>query len=410
VAVVGLLALRTAAKLNVPGAPDDTHWAMRDFRDAVYGPVVAFLAGVNPYAPAEYLAFFPAGNTFPLYAPHTLLLHLPFALLPLVPAEALYFLVTVALVVVIAIQTLGACRLAATPARVLALATAVLLSRPGHWNLLLGQYAVTMTVGAYLALVNGDRRPGWAGAGLALTAMKPTFGVPLAILLLARGDRWTVAIGVALAGVLSTIALAHLAYATGDLAAVLASIPANYAAFAADPNVDPLTTPYRPDVAALIAPLTGWRPGPLGGLAIAAVVLGTAALAVRRARSKGGAARHASTTIICLGVVSSVYHQSYDLVLLTLPLTAVAAGRWPTSGTPRWAIAALLACPMANYLASGSVLEALRLPDGLRAAVGAINAAALLAAFALAIGAVRSRMPAAHEARPAHARAVVNGL
>src|ERR1700752_362320 len=139
-AVAGLLAYRATTKLNVPGAPDQGRWVMKDFRDAIYCPVVTFLAGRNPYDPAELRQTCAAGNSFPLYAPHTLVLHLPFGMMPLVAAELLYFLVTVALTAVVALLAPRACGFEPTAARLFGLGAALLASRPGHWNLLLGQY------------------------------------------------------------------------------------------------------------------------------------------------------------------------------------------------------------------------------------------------------------------------------
>src|SRR5436190_14324396 len=90
--------LRTA---DEPRHPVRT--AMCDFQDVVYYPARAALAGVNPYdarspeAGGAYFSRFPAGNSFPVYAPLIFIPSLPFAMLPLVPAEILYWLVSVTL-------------------------------------------------------------------------------------------------------------------------------------------------------------------------------------------------------------------------------------------------------------------------------------------------------------------------
>src|SRR5689334_22340653 len=75
-----------------------TRTAFCDFQDVVYYPARAAMAGINPYdaRPAEqggeYYSHVPAGNSFPLYAPLIFVASLPFALLPLGTAEALYWL------------------------------------------------------------------------------------------------------------------------------------------------------------------------------------------------------------------------------------------------------------------------------------------------------------------------------
>ena len=76
---------RTIDRFVVPDEPAAAAWGFIDFRDAVYYPVVAFLDGTNPYDPTAYRATYPVGNIFPVYTPVTLLVHLPFGMLPFVP-------------------------------------------------------------------------------------------------------------------------------------------------------------------------------------------------------------------------------------------------------------------------------------------------------------------------------------
>ena len=80
-AVVSLVAVRTFRELGLLGVPRDARHGMQDFRDAVYYPVVSLLEGRNPYDAADHLARYPVGSKFSLYAPLTLLLHLPLGLL-----------------------------------------------------------------------------------------------------------------------------------------------------------------------------------------------------------------------------------------------------------------------------------------------------------------------------------------
>src|SRR5438045_2274742 len=80
--------------------PDNPHHPTRsafcDFQDVVYYPTRAALAGVNPYDSrpddegGQYFARFPAGNSFPLYAPLIFVVSLPFAMLELTAAEIVY--------------------------------------------------------------------------------------------------------------------------------------------------------------------------------------------------------------------------------------------------------------------------------------------------------------------------------
>ncbi|MFN8644343.1 MAG: hypothetical protein U0802_22805 [Candidatus Binatia bacterium] len=131
-AVAGLLALRAWHLVNEPGAPSHERWVLQDFRDAIYYPVVAALDGVNPYDVPAYRSRYPVGQEFPVYSPLTLLLHLPYGLLPYRAAEAAYVAVTLALTLLLAGVSLRLAGAAARADRVLILAALLLLSRPGR--------------------------------------------------------------------------------------------------------------------------------------------------------------------------------------------------------------------------------------------------------------------------------------
>src|SRR6185295_2450313 len=124
----------------------------------------------------------PVNSPFPPYLPASLLFHLPFGLLSFPVAEWVHYALTVALMPVLALLALRLAGLVETPARIFAVAALLLASRPGHWNLILGQPTVTLVVGVYVALLLAPRWPVWAGVGLAVSTLKPTFGLPLAVL------------------------------------------------------------------------------------------------------------------------------------------------------------------------------------------------------------------------------------
>src|SRR5204862_193921 len=107
-------------RLRPVDRPDDPVFtAMADFQDVVYYPARAALAGINPYdaRPKDrggiYLARFPAGNNFPVYAPLLFVLSLPLALLPLTIAEAMYWLLNVGLLLLFSSAVLRVCRMPA---------------------------------------------------------------------------------------------------------------------------------------------------------------------------------------------------------------------------------------------------------------------------------------------------------
>lgn len=168
------------------GAP----WVMTDFYSGGYYPVRALLDGENPYDRARFLELYPVADGFPPYLPVTLALHLPFGLLPRAPAAAAYFATTIALTLVLAWSALrlgGGGGREINVAAVLLAAAIILATRPGHWNLMAGQRTLLYVLGTCAAVRFLRERPLLARLGLALAMIKPTFGVPLAILMLAAG-------------------------------------------------------------------------------------------------------------------------------------------------------------------------------------------------------------------------------
>jgi hypothetical protein len=387
--VVGVLAQRAATRVNIPGRLEGQRWVLQDFRDAVYYPVAAFLHGRNPYDQDAQARMYPVGQSFPLYLPMTLVVHLPFGLLPQAESGAVYFVATLALTAALAVLAIGGVGIPVSAAGVLGLATLLLLSRPGHMNLLLGQVTAQVAIGACMALRWARTRPLLAGLGLALSALKPTYGVPLAVLMLfGRDDRTAVLVGTVAAVVLSLVAAVPLAQGAGGVAAFVSSLGSSGAAFAAEDTSNAWASFARIDVTALLARVMGRAPDRWMELGLGLVIIGAAILGLRRLR---GDARPPTVQLgvglVCLTVLIATYHQAYDSLLLAQPAMALGAGRWGrgavASPVLRWTVLALLAVPAVNYLASSTMAAQLRPGGAAWLAVTAANPMALLAAWAL---------------------------
>ena len=317
VARVGLLS--TAGGIRVGAS-----WAMTDFYSAAYNPVHAVLEGQTPYD---------RDSTFPPYAPLQLVVHLPFALLPPHAAAITYFLFTVALTIALAVLTLRLARVELKPEHVLALAGAVLLSRPGHWTLLLGQVSILLTVLTYLILVYERSKPTWAGWALCGVLLKPTFGVPVALLLWAWGRRKIAALGVGLAVLVNLPLIALFAEREGGIGALMRAARGGYSGWQAISDVNPATSNTRTDAVSLISrfvgsPLSNVEQGILSGciLLLAALVLW------QLAKDQTEPARNVAVSLICLATSLIGFHRGYDLVLLTAPFVmAMRANSMPKS-------------------------------------------------------------------------------
>ena len=393
-AVTGLLAARTLRLLNVPGDPamDATRWALCDFRDAVYYPAVSLLDGGNPYG-TSFSSTYPVASALAPYLPLILLVHLPFALMPYTVAEGVHFVLTLGLTLVLAALALELAGLKRTGARVLGLGALLLLSRPGHWNLVLGQPTLPVAIGAYLALRWSDERPGLASVGLAMAFGKPSFGLPLAVVMLARRDLRVVVTGMAIAAGVSAAVVVALVVRAG-LGPFLDDVRGGFMlwATALDPFANTVAFYGAIDAVVLLSRPMG-RELELGEqLVVATVVLAIAGLAIRRLAARPEPeARVRSLSIGVLAVLLAVHHQAYDCLLLAPTGVAVATGpgRLEPAGRAglRLVLLALLIVPSLNYLASNTAIAGLGITHTWAFALCSADGAALSAALLLASGA-----------------------
>jgi hypothetical protein len=408
-AAVAVVSLRVWTHLNVPGEPHVPRYALQDFRDAVYYPALAFVHGENPYDQPPYMAAYPVGDGLAPYSPLTLFLHAPITFLPYRAAELVYYGVSVALTVALGALALALCGVRLTVARVAALGAALLLSRPGHWNLFNGQVTLQVVLPMLVALWCARDRPLLAGVALAVTTFKPTYGLPLAALLAFRGEWRPVIVGGVVAGAFTTLVLVRLVTAAGGVAPFVAAIQSSYAARGLETRKQPEHSPYRVDVVALAGRLLGRSPTIAETLVLTAATLAVAAFGLRRTRRRGAAvldgagvldgarggfdrdARVHAASIASLGILACCYHQQYDLVVLALPLAALVwrADAWPWRGHPmvRAAALALVVVPLVNYLGSGTGIATLGLSSSALLAASSLDNLALLALLAIFVAA-----------------------
>ena len=401
-AVTALLAARTLRILNVPGDPamDGTRWALCDFRDAVYYPAVSLLEGRNPYG-ESFSQTYPVGSALAPYLPSMLLVNVPFGLMDLQVAEAVHFLLAVALTLVLAGLGLELAGLKRTSARVFALGALLLSSRPGQWNLILGQPTLQVALGAYLALRWSDDRPWLAALALSVAFGKPSFGLPLAVVMLARGNARVALAGTAIAGGVSAAVVAVLVARSG-FAAFLADVHAGFALWEAalDPFANSVAFYGSIDAGALFSRALGREISLPEQLVVTAVVLAIAALAIRRLGLRPEPdARVRSLSLAALAVVVSVHHQAYDWLLLapTMIAAATGPGRLEPRGHDRLRLVllGLLSVPALNYLASNTALTGLGITGALEFVVCSANGVALAGALGIASAAALAEPPPA---------------
>ncbi len=392
VLALGLPLFRLTRLSSAGGFSLKANWAMVDFRASVYYPAVAFLNGDNPYDHEQSLVRYRAGGAFPVYLPAILLVNLPFGLMSEACAAMAFFLCTIALTMVVALMAVRMSGLPGGAALVLTVASVMILSRPGHMNLLLGQNTLLYVIGTYLAINFAETSPSWSGLGVSLACLKPTFGIPVVLLMLVQKRFRAIFYATGFVALMNLPPLLILIYNSGGVAPFLQSLVSNFGAWAHDPDIDPLTSPLLVNVSGVVSRLAGRPLGTVGEASILLVLLGVAAVALRVLVGQNGReARALATTVVALAALTAIHHQPYDLLLLTLPCVALLGRRFPPAFyTPKlyWSLVVLLAVLAFNYVATFSGVTALGLSGLPLRLVTEVNPIALLALFVLVVSAV----------------------
>jgi hypothetical protein len=392
-------AMRPSWQVPLPTMANRPEVRMQDFRDALYFPIQELLAGGNPYDPAVMFAHWPVRQGFNLYQPYHLVLHMPFAL-PGYRVGAVAFTV-LGLLLLVVLAAMAARRLSVRAPVPLALATAAIaallvLSQVGKAQLYLGQVNPLVVVGAAGALLARHSHPRLAAVALAVAWLKPQFGIPLAILLFARGSRRVALGGTAIAAVASLPVVVLLVLRGGGIGPFVEAIHANIANFTSTGYgaVDSLTA-ERIDLPAVLFRLTEWLAPAAESVALVGVLAVGVVLVRRLDRLADPDAPAVADLLTCLTVVVAVVHQPGD-VLVAVPAMALAAVVWWSRRRERgwWPLGlavAALAVPFAHLHAVDMVVRAMVTLDGLAVVV------AWLSLLVLA-----TRLTAARRATPAN--------
>jgi Protein of unknown function (DUF2029). len=344
---------------------------LTDFRDAIYYPVVALRDGVNPYNVDSYYQHYPVGQEFPLYTPIHLLVNAPLLLFSFSTARAVNFGWNLFLVLGLAATALRLAGMRLSTAGVFGLGTLILLSDPGKFDLRTGQPTLMIVIAVSLALrarrnpastedsersIPSAALPIVVGAvALAVVWTKPTFAIPLTVLLLVRGRTRVAALGTTLGIALSAVVLPSLVNAAGGLNRLVQSWQ-DSARVTSRSKQSKLGSGLRIDVANTFVRVTHLHPsetvGAIGGLLLLAA--GAWLVWKLHRRDPDGDREELVITLGCLLILTSAYHVPYDYLLLVGPLLMLARRRplhaiaWPYRVRP--AVIALLIVPMIDPL------------------------------------------------------------
>lgn len=358
-----------------------------DWRDATYLPGRDLLHGFDPYDITGYLARHPGSQEFDLYGPHHLLLTGWAGALPYPASVVAGFALIVLGSLLLAAVLLRAAGAVPHPAGVLLVGAALLAVLPGRTSLVQGQLTPWYVLGAAVAWREARQRPWVAACGLAVVAVKPQLGVPLAIVLVLAGAWTVVARAAVVVVVLSAVPLTALLVIEGP--GRLLRVWVDNASYSA--SVAITEGGQRVDLAGALLHEFSFAPG---WLPLACGLFGLAALVALLVRARSGGRDALADPAVPAGVAAGLLlltvEQEYGLLLLAWPL-AVLVGALPAAR--RRTLFAL----------AGAVSLALLLPQRLLLAIPFVNrihpltpaTAALIGALAVAL--LGSRPPAAVE-------------
>ena len=290
-----------------------------DFQSIIWYPGRALFDGRDPYNTASFQHYYQANGLFPSYGPIHLWLAVIFAVLPFKVATAIWFIVNLAGLTVLAwVITRAIDRRLGLPA-VIAVTGLLILSRPGRAILFAGQVSVLYTLLCYVAWSQVRIRPWVAAVALGLALGKPPFGFPLlALLLLQRA--WPVVrrgLGIFVLGSLPIVV--WLSVNDGSPVVLWHNIINNMRytdrSFSGRPGA-----PRRIDAASVVARYVHVHVGLIAEIGCFVFVVALAGLLLYTASTKPGWPLSPDVLMV-LGTVTllAISHQDYDLVLMAWP-------------------------------------------------------------------------------------------
>ena len=349
----------------------DSQQGYRDFHNAIYFPVRALITGINPYSVA-YKDYHPDGLGFPPFAPSSVLLHAPLGFLTVSAAEIVYLIVNICLLIFIAWFSVRKTSYPYAVGAIFLIAGLMVISRPGLLNFLGLQMTLLLVVGTLLALEYSESNPVLSGFGLLLACCKPTYLIPLGVIMLFRRNFSAFAVGVLLCALANAGAIFLIASQNGGVENFVDEANEAYAsAFDAPVEIPKVRTSWsRLDLYSVVARWVDVSDIknlnffiPLGVLVFGALF---AWMEIDPNHRTGVNSRTGLLAIIIM--LTSIYHQPYDCLVLWIPLAAFFLGDLKItdgfSSVSRFLLVMLLMIPMVNFVSTKFVLGRLGIDDG----------------------------------------------
>ena len=375
VALIGLTARRVHQNYSVPAPEFD--WSTRghsDFHNGIYFPSIAFREQVNPYSMSvmEHYTVAAPSRACP---PVTFMIHLPFGLMDLKVADIAFFVFNVGMLLGLAFVAVQFCH--HRPAAIeradwrsfpwliwLAVCTVLLVSRPGHVTLFTGYYTLELVLGTVFSLHFAKNRPWISAIGVLVASSKPTYVLPLLILMIARKNYQATWRGVLLCVIFGVIGLGWIAQKDG-FTSVFNGIQEGQAEFHGDESEYPINTWTRIDLVGMAAKAINWIPDDKAHLGCMVLLLVVPCVVIYRVADGefDDGILGLTGQIALLTILLAIYHHSYDCLLVVVPWVGfIFFGDrvLPEVGRPtKWLLGLLLSVPLLNYLSTKTGREIL---------------------------------------------------
>lgn len=371
----------------------DFDWSARGLSDfqCMYEYARIFERGLSPYA-VQDTAVFPVSRPSAPFSPVIFILMLPLAYLSLTAAEIVFCIVNLLLLGVIARQVLVYSGQRFDWGWWMAILSLIVISRAGHITLYTGYFTAILVIGTTLALHFGKTRPWLAGVGVLLASAKPTYLIPLLMLLAFRRNVQAALIGLVMSMVVAFAGITWLAWEHG-YGHVIDSVISGQEAFHDDPTELPVNTWTRIDIAGMVAKATNSAPGNGVYLLTMVVLIIVPGIAIyhHSQRESNVGATGLTAFIAVLALLVTIYHHSYDCLLFIVPWLAMClcgshtlpmVGRWW-----RWTLALLMLVPTLNYVSTMSFRDKMHLEqtDALWQGITMLNGVCLTASLLILV-------------------------
>ena len=361
-----------------------------DFYNGIYYPTKAFLDGESPYDPMV-VEDYPVSRQVPFFSPAVFMAHSPFTLFSKDVAACGYFMFL--MIMTLAVAWMGirmAGKYNSSPFWILLLATFMLMTRAGHNSMFNGYFTLQMIIGTILTIHYPRKFPLLAALGLVIVSFKPTFAIPLFLIMIAQGYWKPALMGAAASTVL---AVAGLIWITGSVSPTeLISIPLEaQSAHNEFTDLWPVNTWTRVDTVTIYGKWFPLETSDSMLLVVMVIMLVLPCLLLRKMVSQNKEKANFDSAagpigmIWMLAMLVSIYHHFYDAMILIIPMMGLLFWRfnaWASVGAfHRWFLFALISFPFFNYLSAKSVIRYFDIQGTTFQIITSVNGVCLLVAL-----------------------------